>query len=157
MTEEFEEYRRQQARAWLSRVRGLQRRAEALRAVADGLRGQLEGVRGIDYAASGGGGCSPDAIPAAVARMEAAQAECDAAMAELADEQRRALRALARLDDPSHFEVLALRYVAGLPWAEVCGRMGYARPSAMRLHASALLAAYAVMPPEHRDPMHPAV
>lgn len=157
LTEEFDAYRRRQARAWLSRVRGLRRRADALQAVAAAQREALEGVRGIDYAADGGGACSPDAIPSAVARMEAAQAECSAAMAELADEQRRALRALAQLGDPAHFELLALRYVACLEWAEVCARMGYAKSWAMDLHRAALLAAYDVMPPEFRDPRHPAV
>lgn len=157
MTEEYDAYRRRQARAWLSQVRGLSRRAAALQAVADAQRQALEGVRGIDYAADGGGGCSPDAIPNAVARMEAAQAECAAAMAELADAQRRALRSLARLADPAHFELLALRYVAALGWAEVCERMGYTRDGAMSLHRSALVAAYEVMPPERRDPRHPAV
>lgn len=157
LTDEFDRYRYDQARAWLEHVRGLGRKADALRAAADEQRELLSGVRGVDYGRGGGGAPSPDAVPNAVAAIERAVSAYCSALAEFLDEQRDARLALSRLEKPEHFEVLARRYCDGWEWERICAAMGYTYDGAMALHRRAVAAAYDVMPPGSRDPRHPAI
>lgn len=157
MSGEFEKYRRGQARAWLEHVRGLRRKAEALRDAAEEQRAALAGLRGIDYSSPARREPSPDGIPNAVAAVEKSVDAYLAALAEFTDEQREARMALSRLPRAEHFELLSLRYCDGLEWEGVCERMGYTYDGLMKMHRSALCAAYGVMPARCRDPRHPAL
>ena len=158
LTEEFDEYRRRQAEKWLEHVRGLRLRRDAMQAAIDGQRALMDGLKGIDYA-FGGGSCapSPDAVPNTVIRIQGMVAEYCAALAEYVDEQDRARKALARLERAEHCQALTLRYVEGWEWERVCVEMKYSYHGMMKLARAATCAAYGVMPPEWRDPMHPAL
>lgn len=157
MTEEFERYKRAQAAKWLDHVRGLSIRAEKLKAEADMQRDQMDGVKGVSYDGGGGGSPSDDAVLRAVARLHAAIRRYAEEMAELVSEQEAAHDALAKLDKAEHEVALSKHYILGETWEKVCVDMGYTWDGMMTLRRQALSAAYEVMPPRWRDPLHPAV
>lgn len=159
MTGEWEQYRIDQAAAWLSRVRRVAGYADYMESSADRQLELADNLRGIDYSAVRVS-TSPtaDAIPDAVARhMELA--EDFAAIASAARElQSAAAHALSRLPDPTEAECLQRYYVdRAKTWEHVCVAMGYTYDGLMKLRRRALLHAYDAMPHSERDPIHPAL
>lgn len=159
MTGEWEQYRIDQAAAWLSKVRRVAGYADYMESSADRQLELADNLRGIDYSAVRVS-TSPtaDAIPDAVARhMELA--EDFAAIASAARElQSAAAHALSRLPDPTEAECLHRYYIdKAASWDEVGDAMGYTYDGMMKLRKRALLSAYDVMPHSERDPIHPAL
>lgn len=157
MAEEYERYKRAQAAKWLEHVRGLSIRADKLKAEVDMQRGMMDGVKGVSYDGGGGGASSDDAVLRAVARLQSAISRYAVELASLVDEQEEAHAALAKLDRAEHEAALTKHYVLGETWEKACVDMGYTWDGMMSLRRQALSAAYDVMPPRWRDPLHPAL
>ena len=153
MTDEIEQYRISQARAWLDRVRKAVGYAASLEASAAAQYARADNLRGIDYSAVHvTTSPTPDAIPRAVE----AHVEAGDALASIATDARdrivQAATALAKMGDPVEARCLHLYYVDAMDtWERVCVEMHYTYDGMMKLSRRALLHAYDAMPPGERD------
>ena len=158
MTEEYEQYRRAQAARWLEHVMSLGSRVRALRAEIEEQRAVASGLKAIVYDGMPRQTCAyGDAIPDAVIRIQELIRDYCSELAGYVDEQREAHDALAKIGDESRRSALTLHYLAGRSWEEVCVEMRYSYRRIMEIRAEALCELYDHMPPEWRDPMHPAL
>ena len=159
MTEEWEQYRYAQARAWLEHIRALGERVDSTKALIDSERNMMDGVRGIDYGASNGGGSSSpdDAMVNAIAKMQRHIAEYAALLSEYEDERYDARNHLAKMEGHAERQALTYRYLLGWSWDDVCAAMFYTHDGMMKLRRRAIVSAYDVMPLEWRDPVQHAL
>ena len=159
MTPEFEQYRIDQAEAWLSKVRKVVAYAARLEESAAAHYALADGLRGIDYSRDQVS-TSPnaDAIPNAVA----AHVDMGDSFTAIAEDARRrvaeAERAIDALPDRGESTCLRLYYVDALPrWTAVADRMDGTYDMVMRLRRRALLHVYDLMPYAEREPVQPAI
>ena len=158
MTEEFERYRYEQARAWLEHVRGIGIEVERLQGLVESERAQLDGLKGIDYTVERVDGSRemPD-LADLVDRIFDHIREYAASLSAYTDERRKAAMALEGLADPKERLALSMHYLMGETWAEVCSRMGYSKQRMMEIRREGVAHAYDVMPHSWRDPNHRAI
>ena len=159
MTPEFEQYRIEQAEAWLDKVRKSVAYAARLEESAEAQYARADGLKAMDYTRDRVKvPATSDAIPDAVA----AHMEMGEKFAEIAQDAKRkaveAAEAIARMDDPTEASCLHLYYVDALEtWEHVCVRMHYTYDGMMKLRRRAMLHAYDVMPHREREPRAPAI
>lgn len=155
-TEEFDEYRIDQAERWLEHVRDLRLTVRAMQVDIGGERELIDGMRGIGTERVSGSH-DPDRMSDTIARYEAKLDELRQWMDHLLEDMDEARECIARIPDGVSSSLLTMRFVDGLTWDEVCGELGYSFHHVMRLRRRALLQAYDVMPTRWRDPAQPAV
>lgn len=157
MTEEYDSYRRAQARAWLEHVRRLGAEAERLQGLVESERAMLDGVRGIDYTVEHVSGTrgAPDTADLMDALSDRIR-DYTAAIAAYTDERQRAARILEGVVDAASRRILTEHYLLGKTWSEVAELTDYSESGLMKLRRRALLQAFEVVPMEWRDPFHPA-
>ncbi len=157
-TEEYERYRADAVDAYLSRIRTMRIRCEALRAEIDEARETAQGVRGIDYSdAAPHGSPSPDGIPNAVIRIQSRVGRYAEELAACVDETERAHRIIHSLEDGSDAALLSAYYIRGLDWYHAADAAHMSISNAMRRRRAALASLYGQLPPGMRDPMPPAI
>ena len=159
MTAEYEQYRAEQAEAWLCKVRKAVGYARTLEESAAAHFAAADNLKSFDYSAIHVT-TSPttDQIPnAVIAHIEAGKALGEVA-SDASERIAQAARALSSMDDATEAMCLQLYYVDALEtWEHVCVRMHYTYDGMMKLRRRALLHAYDVMPHSEREPMAPAL
>lgn len=157
MNDEYERYRREQASAYLKRVRGAKRHIAALNAEVDELRAMAGGLRGIDYSRDQvSAPPSADGVPDAVVRILDVVEERVALVRDYASMLDECGRALAEMNG-TYADVLRYRYLCDWRWEQIAPRLGYSEQWLYELHNQALTAFYDHMPAHEREPMHPAI
>lgn len=157
MTEEFEQLKADEARAYLRHVRDLGMRVRGLQASIEDARSRLLPA-GIAYDKGGGGsGCYADAMPDGVAKVQELIADYAAELAALVDEQRRARECIAKVGNAMWRETLEGYYLRGERMELIAVRLGYSYESVKKFHRHGLAEVWAHMPAEWRSPMEPAL
>lgn len=147
---EFDEWKAEQAAAWLRHIRELKHDIARLEDDIEVQR-SLALPRGIDYTAPKvASSPTADAIPNAVARLEESIAQYTTELVGYLDEKQRARECLGLLDDARYRAVLMLYYVNGHSWATVGEKVGYSEVHCKELRSEALPYVYEVMPREYR-------
>ena len=153
MTDEFAEWKAEQAAKWLRHIRELK---HTIARIEDEIEVQrsLMLPGGIDYqrpvvSASP----SADAIPNAVARLDEMVGEYMTELAGYVDEVGDARRCVSMLSDGRHRNVVTYYYLLGYPWIVVGDKMGYAPDWCRQLRDDALPLVYDVMPREWKQPI----
>ena len=140
MTEEFEQMKADEARAYLRHVRDLGMRVRGLQASIDDARSRLLPA-GVAYDKNGGGsGCYPATELAA-----------------LVDEQRQARECIAKVGNAMWRETLEGYYLRGECMELIAVKLGYSYESVKKYHRRGLAEVWAYMPLEWRTPMAPAL
>ncbi len=153
---EFERYKYDQARAYLTRARpvvqGAGPFAPRSRHSASSLKvcGQCPG--------EGCGDCAgADRMADTVARLQELVEGYCSELAGYVAEQDRAHACVRLMERPEHVQAITGYYLLGRPWERVCADMGYTLNGMMKLRRRAVTEFYDVMPTEWRDPRHPAL
>ena len=154
---EYDEWRAEQAVAWLDHVRGLAHDVARLKDKVDVMRA-LALPSGIDYTLPKvSTSPSADAIPNAVARLIDSIGDYCAQLEAYVEEAHDADMRLSSIGDWRYRDVLIRYYVDGMSWREVGDRVGYVPDHCMRLRDEALPLVFDVMPREWRTPLPPAL
>lgn len=157
LTEEFEQLKADEARAYLRHVRDLGMRVRGLQASIDDARSRLLPA-GIAYdKGGGGGGCYADAIPDGVAKVQELVADYATELAGLVDEQRAARECIAKVRDMRRRETLEGFYLRGESFEMIAVKLDYSYESVRLFHRLGLAEVWAYMPAEWRSPMEPAL
>ena len=144
---EWDDWRVEQAHAYLERVRRMGADCAGLRRLVEDARANLGAVRGLDYSRGGGSQTAgDDAIVNEIAAVQESVASYVAKLAEYEDERHRAAMAVDRMPDPTEARVLRLRYLLGWKWENICVEVGYSYDGIMKLRRRALVSFYEVMP-----------
>lgn len=145
---EWDDWRVEQAHAYLERVRRMGADCAGLRRLVEDARANLGAVRGLDYSRGGGGSqtAGDDAIVNEIAAVQESVASYVTKLAEYEDERHRAAMAVDRMPDPTEARVLRLRYLLGWKWENICVEVGYSYDGIMKLRRRALVSFYEVMP-----------
>lgn len=150
MTTEYDEWKAEQAVAWLRHIRELKHDIARLE---DDIEVQMSLAlpRGIDYSVPKVA-ASPnrDAIPDAVARLEEAIAGYCTELVGYLDEKDQARDCISRLEDARYRAVLGMYYVNGHSWETVGEKVGYSEVHCKELRSEALPLVYEIMPREWR-------
>ncbi|MBQ9021043.1 MAG: hypothetical protein IJ113_03365 [Eggerthellaceae bacterium] len=156
--DEWEQYRYNQARAWLEHVRGLADAVDSAERAVEYERAQMEQLSSIDYARVrvSGTPTSPDIADILDRLNDNIRQYCANASA-YTDERRDCYDRLSRLESKTEAKALQLRYCMNHSWEYIEGAMGYTEGGIMKLRRTAIIHAYDVMPIEQRDPMHQAL
>jgi hypothetical protein len=154
---EWQRYEREQASAYLKRVRDARRHIAAINAEVDEVRNLASGLKGIDYSRDVVT-TSPtdDAMPNAVSKLLDLIAERVALVdsyVRMMDECDRALKEMGGL----HERILRYRYINDAAWADVEKAIGYSGQWLHELHKRALADFYDYMPTRERNPLPPAL
>lgn len=150
MTTEYDEWKAEQAAAWLRHIRELKHDIARLEDDIEVQR-SLALPRGIDYSVPRvAASPSADAIPNAVARLEESIAQYTTELVGYLDEKEQARDCISRLGDARHRAVLGLYYVNGHSWATVGDKVGCSEARCREIRMEALPMVYEVMPREHR-------
>lgn len=152
MTELFDEYKSDQARKWLEHVKELGARIKLQKALVDAERELLDGIKGVNYDAMPTAGNATD-LADQIEKLQHSISDYSANLAEYIEARRDAVERLRRLERPEESTCLILRYVIGLQWIEVANEMSYTRDGVLKIRNRALVNAWEVMPPEHKDPI----
>jgi len=146
---EWESYKRNWSKRYLSRVRSTVHTVAMLRSEIDELAEMMDGLAGIDYAKdSVHGGADDEGLLRRIERMDALKAEYDAELADNLQAQADAHRRLANVGQPMR-AVLTYRYLEGMPWADVAIAVGYTEIYVRdELHSKGLLDLYPFIPHE---------
>lgn len=157
MTEEFEQLKADEARAYLRHVRDLGMRVRGLQASIDDARSRLLPA-GIAYdKGAGGSGCYADAIPDGVAKVQELVADYATELAALVDEQRAARECIAKVGNALWRETLESYYLRGECMELIAVKLDYSYESVRLFHRQGLAEVWAYMPAEWRSPMEPAI
>lgn len=156
MTEEFEQMKADEARAYLRHVRDLGMRVRGLQASIDDARSRLLPA-GVSYDGAGGGGCYADAMPDGVAKVQELVADYATELAALVDEQRAARECIAKVSDMRRRETLEGFYLRGESFEMIAVKLDYSYESVRLFHRLGLAEVWAYMPAEWRTPMAPAL
>ena len=151
--DEFKEWKADQSRRYFKHVRELSSLERLYRNSLETVRG-IE--KGIDYARPAVAHSPyPDAIPDAVAQLQALELRYEVTLYEFAYERTRAEMIVGKLDDPRYVEVLTYYYLNGLAWRVVADEkhMNYDMRWCMRLADQALSEVYWFIPREWRRPI----
>lgn len=145
---EWDDWRVEQAHAYLERVRRMGADCAGLRRLVEDARANLGAVRGLDYSRGGGGTqtAGDDAIVNEIAAVQESVASYVAKLAEYEDERHRAAMTVDRMPDPTEARVIRLRYLLGWKWENICVEVGYSYDGIMKLRRRALVSFYEVMP-----------
>lgn len=145
---EWDDWRVEQAHAYLERVRRMGADCAGLRRLVEDARANLGAVRGLDYSRGGGGSktAGDDAIVNEIAAVQESVQAYVTRLAEYEDERHRAAMAVDRMPDPTEARVLRLRYLLGWKWENICVEVGYSYDGIMKLRRRALVSFYEVMP-----------
>lgn len=150
MTIEYEEWKAEQAAAWLRHIRELKHDIARLEDDIEVQR-SLALPRGIDYSRPAVASSPyPDAIPDAVARLEEAVAGYCTELVGYLDEKEQARDCISRLEDARYRAVLGLYYVNGHSWSTVGDKVGCSEARCREIRMEALPLVYDIMPREHR-------
>lgn len=156
--DEIEQYRYEQARAWLEHVAKLKHAVGASRDMLEMFEGLAEQARAIDYSrVRVSGGQQADRMAEAVARLDEAHMQWAANLAAYTDEATDAAARIDRLEDKTEARALLAHYVDGRPWERVCIMLDYSYDGIMHVRQRAVLHMYDHMPTEWRDPVHRAL
>lgn len=90
------------------------------------------------HGARGGSGANSDRMADVAVRLMDAERELDAEIDALVDARREIETVIARVPDERRRTVLELRYLEGLKWDAIAGKMNYCLDNVMRLHREAL-------------------
>ena len=157
------DYRTQQARPWLERVRLAAREYHKRAALLESLHSTAEEIGAIDYTHEHvTGGEYDDHLAERVDGLNAAQREAETALAAYKAEVDAAAQALKAID-PEALHLIASYYLSGADTlADAAKTMNYERArhglkpitgsTLYKRHRDALLAAYEVTPAPWRDP-----
>lgn len=150
---EWQRYEREQASAYLKRVRDARRHIAAINAEVDEVRNLASGLKGIDYSRDAVS-TSPndDAMPNAVSKLLdliAERVELVRDYAAMLDECNDALIETGGLSET----ILRCRYVNDMAWEDVARELGYSEQWMHELHNRALLDFYNHMPTSGKDPL----
>lgn len=144
---EWDDWRVEQAHAYLERVRRMGADCAGLRRLVEDARANLGAVRGLDYSRGGGSQTAgDDAIVNEIAAVQESVQAYVTRLAEYEDERHRAAMAVDRMPDPTEARVLRLRYLLGWKWENICVEVGYSYDGIMKLRRRALVSFYEVMP-----------
>lgn len=145
---EWDDWRVEQAHAYLERVRRMGADCAGLRRLVEDARANLGAVRGLDYSRGGGGTqtAGDDAIVNEIAAVQESVASYVAKLAEYEDERHRAAMTVDRMPDPTEARVIRLRYLLGWKWENICVEVSYSYNGIMKLRRRALMSFYEVMP-----------
>ncbi len=158
MADEYAEWKAEQARKYLRRVRRAGIECARLEAKIADEYAKAEGVSGIDYSSDKvAGSANPDAIPNAVARITDLIREYAADLAGYEDERHQAYDTLMQMPKRNERDALAFHYVLGYDWPKVRERMGYTKDGMDSLVKRALANYWDYMPRMERDILPPAV
>lgn len=149
---EFVRYMRDWSKRYLGRVRATVHTIAMVRAEMDGLAEQLDGVHGIDYAADKvSAAASDDAMVERIARYSELREELQEELDRNLQAQADAHRSLSHVRQPWR-AVLTYRYLEGLPWVDVAGKVGYSVDHCKRdLHDNGLIELYPYIPHEYDE------
>ena len=158
MENELERYHYEQALNYLNHVKELNDRVNAKQDAIEDYRGKLTCIRGMNYSdVNVQAQSSGDAIPEGIAKLLDMIAECTSLIAEYADEQRRAMRVLAKLSRHEYEQLLEKHYLRGKDWGTVAKEMNYSYDHIMSMRRAAITEVYEFMPAEFKDPVHQAI
>lgn len=145
---EWDDWRVEQAHAYLERVRRMGADCAGLRRLVEDARANLGAVRGLDYSRGGGGTqtAGDDAIVNEIAAVQESVQAYVTRLAEYEDERHRAAMTVDRMPDPTEARVIRLRYLLGWKWENICVEVGYSYNGIMKLRRRALVSFYEVMP-----------
>ena len=144
---EWDDWRVEQAHAYLERVRRMGADCAGLRRLVEDARANLGAVRGLDYSRGGGSQTAgDDAIVNEIAAVQESVASYVTKLAEYEDERHRAAMAVDRMPDPTEARVIRLRSLLGWKWENICVEVGYSYDGIMKLRRRALVSFYEVMP-----------
>lgn len=145
---EWDDWRVEQAHAYLERVRRMGADCAGLRRLVEDARANLGAVRGLDYSRGGGGSqtAGDDAIVNEIAAVQESVQAYVTRLAEYEDERHRAAMTVDRMPDPTEARVIRLRYLLGWKWENICVEVGYSYDGIMKLRRRALVSFYEVMP-----------
>jgi len=131
---------RNPAKAYLQRYRSaLQRQNSLLRAtreLRESLTGTTQALRPDPVTGSG----PTDRMAAVVAEIADMESTIADALAEVNQALKDVLAAIDAVPDETQRAVLTLRYVEGMDWLAIQGRMNYERTQAYVIHGRALVA-----------------
>ncbi len=154
---EYQRYEREQASAYLKRVRDAKRHIAALTAEVDEVRSLASGLKGIDYSRDAvQTSATDDAMPNAVAKLLDLIAERVALIDEYAGMMSECGQALANLNG-TYADILRYRYMCDHPWERIAVETHYSEAYLYELHGLALSAFYPLMPTHERDPLPSAL
>ena len=160
MTEEYNRYRREQARAWLEHCRGLMRREKAVADLAARELAAADNLKAMDYSRGNvKASLKVDAVErAAVRHMDFAE-RLEIAAQESAAERADALERISKLPNPTEQAVLIEFYLTSeAPRSEdVARRMNYSERNVRYIRDAALVHVYEHMPHVWRDAVPTAV
>lgn len=145
---EWDDWRVEQAHAYLERVRRMGADCAGLRRLVEDARANLGAVRGLDYSRGGGGTqtAGDDAIVNEIAAVQESVQAYVTRLAEYEDERHRAAMTVDRMPDPTEARVIRLRYLLGWKWENICVEVSYSYNGIMKLRRRALMSFYEVMP-----------
>lgn len=148
---DWQRYEREQASAYLKRVRDARRHIAALNAEVDEVRSLASGLKGIDYSRDVvSSTATDDAMPNAVSKLLDLIAERVELVREyvgVLDECGQALREMNGV----HADILRYRYLCDYPWERIAMSMNYSEQWLYELHYQALERFYEYMPEKERD------
>ena len=152
VTDEYFDYMCFWSREYLKRVRSCVHTIAMVRSEIACLEDQLDGLRGIDYSnARGAGVAADDAMVERIARIDELRAEFKAELDINLQAQADAHRSLSHVRQPWR-AVLTYRYLEGLPWVDVAGKVGYSVDHCKRdLHDNGLIELYPYIPHEYDE------
>ena len=155
--EDLSRYRREQAGAYLRRVRDAKRHIASLNSEIEEQRALASGLTGIDYSrVMVQTSPTADAMPDAVARL----LDIIEQRVGLVRDYVRMLdgcgQALAAMNG-TRADILRYRYLCGYPWERIAISTGYSEQWLYELHNQALDAFYDYMPATERDPLPSAI
>ena len=154
---DWQRYEREQASAYLKRVRDARRHIAALNAEVDEVRNLASGLKGIDYSRDAVS-TSPndDAMPNAVSKLLDLIAERVALVDSYVRMMDECGAALASLNG-TYSDILRYRYMCDYPWERIAIETHYTEAYLYELHGQALSAFYPHMPERERDPLPRAI
>ena len=154
---DWQRYEREQASAYLKRVRDARRHIAALNAEVDEVRNLASGLKGIDYSRDMVS-TSPtdDAMPNAVSKLLDLIAERVALVDSYVRMMDECGAALANLNG-TYSDILRYRYMCDYPWERIAVETHYTEAYLYELHGQALSAFYPHMPERERDPIPRAI
>lgn len=154
---EWARTKREYARAYFVHIRGLKLRSRSLADQVDELRDSADGLGAMDYSrVRVSASASPDAVPNAVAAIQAAVADYASTLAEWAAECGRAADVLDGID-PAQAHAITRHYLQGWSREETAAEMCYSDRNVGYILEAGLEAAYDRLPAEWRLPRHPAL
>lgn len=155
--EDLSRYRREQAGAYLRRVRDAKRHIASLNSEIEEQRALASGLTGIDYSrVMVQTSPTADAMPDAVARL----LDIIEQRVGLVRDYVRMLdgcgQALAAMNG-TYGDVLRYRYLCDFSWEQISSRLNYSEQWLYELHGQALDAFYDYMPPTEKDAVPSAI